>query len=279
VLSACEHDDFTERFECHVIPEGTLKERWLEHWIQPIHDGMYAGGRIGYYSDITQRKLIETAEREQSNALAALEERQRIARELHDSVSQTLFTSSVIAESALRQWETNPQKARNLVEQLHQLTHSALAEMRVLLMELRPASLTRVQFKQLIEQLMRSLSTRRLLETEISVEDVPVLPPDVQIALYRILQEALNNVVKHAGASRVAIRSWLNDSSLHLLIEDDGCGFDLNTVGGSSLGLNIMRERAEGVNAKLDVHSDKGQGTRVVVTWPIIGNGVGDKNE
>lgn len=269
VLKAYMHRDFINRFECRVTPGVNRKERWLEHWIQPIHDGMYAGGWIGYYSDITERKMIETAEREQSNALAALEERQRIARELHDSVSQTLFTSSVMAESALRQWDLNPEKARTLVEQLHQLTHSALAEMRVLLMELRPASITRVQFKQLVEQLMRSYSTRRLLETEIVVEDVPPLPPDTQLALYRILQEAVNNVIKHANASRIAIRSWISNDMLHMSIEDDGCGFNLSDVGGSSLGLNIMRERAEGIGALLDVKSGQNKGTSISVTWPM----------
>lgn len=269
VLTAYEQHDFTARFECHVLPGENRQERWLEHWSQPIHDGMYAGGRIEYYTDITQRKLIEAAEREQSRAVAALEERQRLARELHDSVSQTLFTTSVMAESALRQLEHNPAKARALVEELHHLTHSALAEMRVLLLELRPASLTKVQFNQLVEQLIRSLSSRRLLTIHVEMAEVPLLPPDVQIALYRILQESLNNIVKHANARHVHIRVWLAERALHLRVEDDGQGFVIDNVGGGSLGLNIMRERAASVGATVSMTSQPGEGTCVEVAWPL----------
>ncbi len=269
VLNTYLKNDFTTHLECHVIAGENREERWLDHWSQRINDGMYAGGRIEYYTDITQRKQIESAEREKSRGLAAHEERQRLARELHDSVTQTLFTASVVAESSLRQWNANPEKARILVEQLHQLTQGALAEMRVLLLELRPAALTKVQFGELVAQFIRSLSSRRLINFHVALDSVPTLPPDTQISLYRILQEALNNVVKHADARNVMIRLWIDDACLHLLIEDDGRGFNRETLNGASHGMSIMNERADEIGAALITDSQPGNGTRVQVMWQL----------
>jgi two-component system nitrate/nitrite sensor histidine kinase NarX len=206
---------------------------------------------------------------EQSQALATLEERQRLARELHDSVSQTLFTSNVVAESALRQWEHNTARARTLLEQVHTLTKSALAEMRILLLELRPASFAGVSFKQLTEQLVESMRSRKLqLAIVTDVDDIEGLPPDVHMTLYRILQESLNNVIKHSRAGAVHITVREQDDTVRLVIRDDGAGFEHGAVRPSSLGLGIMKERADAVGATLRINSSVGKGTQVEVTWP-----------
>jgi PAS domain S-box-containing protein len=267
LLSAYSDNAFDRRLECQVTPQGTRQERWLEHWSQPIRSGIYAGGRIEHYSDITQRKMIEASEREKAQKLAAAEERQRLARELHDSVSQTLFTSTVMSESALRQWETNPQKAYDLLVQLQQLTNSALSEMRLLLLELRPASLTQVGLPTLIQQLTATLQSRTAIEITTALDEIPTLLPDVQVALYRTVQEALNNIIKHAQATRVAIHLEWNDRQLVLTISDNGKGFDRSITKPSSLGMNIMHERAESIGAVLNIESSIGEGTRIQVVW------------
>jgi signal transduction histidine kinase/CheY-like chemotaxis protein len=432
LLRAYDEGEFTDRFECHVLPEPGRAERWLEHWSQPIRDGMYAGGRIEQYTDITDRKLLEIAEEAQrqfaealrdifasltstldlkevlgrilanlgrivphdsasitmleedhlwvaqqrhdprrdtqeivaekqmqieyrayleamfatgspvvvpdlqrdpqmrdaaeragvhgyvgapirlqqqiigfmnvfsegvgffnvthaerlmafaelaaiaiqnarlyqrSQQLAAVEERQRLARDLHDSVSQTLFTCRTMAESALRRWEKDPARAHTLIEEVYRLTATALAEMRILLLELRPASLTQVGLGQLFEQYFQPIQDRRQYTLNLAIDDIPALPPDVQIGLYRIVQEGLNNIDKHARASQVVVKATGDAEQVAVEISDDGEGFDLAEVRGTSMGLNIIRERAEKIGAVLEIESQKGAGTRLRVIW------------
>lgn len=267
ILSEYRDNAFDRRLECQVTAEGERQERWLEHWSQPIRSGIYAGGRIEHYSDISQRKMIEASEREKAQKLAAAEERQRLARELHDSVSQTLFTSTVMSESALRQWDTNPNKAHDLMKQLQQLTSSALSEMRLLLLELRPASLTQVGLQALIQQLTNTVKSRSAIEIMTALDEIPTLHPDVQVGIYRIVQEALNNIIKHSQASKVFIQLEWVEQHIVLTITDDGKGFDMTLTKPTSLGMNIMRERAESIDARLNIESSVGEGTRIQVTW------------
>ncbi len=130
---------------------------------------------------------------EQAQGLAAVEERQRLARELHDAVSQTLFSASLSAEVLPRLWERNQDEGRRCLDELHRLTRGALAEMRALLLELRPAALTEVGLGDLLHQLAEAITNRARLPVKLAVDRPCPLPPDVQVALYRIAQEALNN--------------------------------------------------------------------------------------
>ncbi|MDZ4765044.1 MAG: response regulator [Chloroflexota bacterium] len=214
-----------------------------------------------------ERLRIDIELRQTERELAALEERQRLARELHDSVSQTLFTCRTIGEASLRQWDINPLRARELMEQAHELTTLALAEMRVLLLELRPTALTILGFKQLLEQFLLPMQGRQNFELDLVVDDVPMLPPEVQIALYRIVQETLNNVIKHASATNVAITVRDLPDRIDMSIADDGEGFDSLTLDPTSFGLGIMRERAEGIGASLAISTRLGEGTQVQVVW------------
>lgn len=428
LLQAYDSGEFTDRFECHVLPQDGRAERWLEHWSQPIREGLYAGGRIEQYMDITDRKLLEITEQEQrqfaaalseiatlltstlelqevlghildnldrivphdsasiimleqdrwwvvqrqgdwreweaeehpsmarhphlaamldtlnpvivedlrkqtppdgtlappharsyigvpiklrhqiigfvnlfseaihffnpmhaerlmtfaemaaiaiqnarlyqqTQELAAVKERQRLARDLHDSVSQTLFTARSMAESVLRRWDKDPPRARALMEEVHGLTMTALTEMRILLLELRPATLTQVTLKQLFEQYLMPISSRQNIRLNLAIDDVPSLPPDVQIALYRIVQESLNNIDKHARAQQVTVRVVDEHERVVVQIIDDGDGFDINSVSATSLGLNIMRERAESIGISLTIESQPGAGTCITMIW------------
>jgi two-component system sensor histidine kinase UhpB len=259
---------YDQRLECHILPDETREERWLEHWSQPIRSGIYAGGRIEHHADITQRKQIEAAEREKAQELATAEERQRLARELHDSVTQTLFTSTVMSESSLRQWDNNPSRAHDLLYQSHQLGTYALAEMRLLLLELRPASLMQQNLSVLIGLLCQSLRSRTGIEVTTDLEEAAIPPADVKVALYRIVQEALNNITKHAHATHIQISLKNGADQINLNIRDNGKGFTRTQIPSTGLGLGIMEERATTIDAFLSIESAPGQGTCIHIIWP-----------
>ena len=216
---------------------------------------------------------------EEAHQVAALQERSRLARDLHDAVTQTLFSASLIAEVLPGLWENDPAEGRQLLGELRQLTRGALAEMRTLLLELRPAALVEANLGDLLRQLAESVSGRSGIPVAVSLEGCPVpdLPEDVHVALYRIAQEALNNVVKHAQAHRVGITLHCSAEReeakpgagvrVALRISDDGRGFDPATVSPDHLGLGIIRERAQAIGAQLRVASAPGAGTIVEVMW------------
>jgi PAS domain S-box-containing protein len=202
----------------------------------------------------------------EESAVAA--ERTRLARELHDAVTQTLFSASVIAETIPRIWDTHPHEAQRGLEELRQLTRGALAEMRTLLLELRPSSLTEKPLGDLLRNLTEATTSRTRVPVDLTVEGDAVLPPQVQIALYRIAQEALNNVVKHAGATEVAVSLYAANGDATLSVRDNGTGF--HTAAAPPMGhfgVSIMRERAQQIGAALEIASDAGSGTKVTVRW------------
>ncbi len=215
---------------------------------------------------------------DQSIELATLEERQRIARDLHDSVSQMLFSASMFSSILPQRIRRDPQSALETADELRRLTRGALAEMRTLLLELRPAGITRVPLRELMVQLTEAISGRSEFSLEVDLNDFPPLPEDVQIVFYRITQEALNNIAKHAEAKHVLLRltaspSW--DSSLledwHgevcLNVKDDGIGFDSGMLNYEHFGLGIMQERAMSIQAQFRLQSEPGKGTEVILIW------------
>jgi PAS domain S-box-containing protein len=204
---------------------------------------------------------------EQTKELAALQERQRLANDLHDAVSQTLYSARVVSETLLHVWKDRPDSIEMQLHQLHQLTKGAQAEMRTLLLELRPSALVEASLGGLLMQLADALVGRTQLSISMNVEEQVSLPVDVKIALYRIAQEALNNVAKHARATEVEIALHSHSGQTMLCVHDNGRGFDLNDISPGCLGVGIMHERASAVGAKLDVTSSIGQGTEVLVTY------------
>jgi PAS domain S-box-containing protein len=213
--------------------------------------------------DITQRKRAEA----QLEEAAAAAERERLARDLHDAVTQSLFSVAAIAEALPRVWEREPDEARRSLEDLRWLTQGALAEMRAMLVELRPAALTEHTLGVLLRQLTDAMMSRTRMPVTTTVVGDYSLPADVQIALYRIAQEALNNITKHARASRAKLGLHCEPGQVRLRISDDGLGFDLESAQAHQLGLEIMRERAQGIGASLTIESQPGHGTRIEVDW------------
>ena len=199
------------------------------------------------------------------DAIAA--ERNRLARELHDAVTQTLFAASLIAEVLPDLWEMDEAEAHRSTEELRQLTRGALAEMRTLLFELRPAALNQARLSDLLRQLSEAVMGRQGLPICLDVAGDCEIPCDVKVEMYRIAQESLNNVVKYARATRVEIKVELEAGQVHMEISDNGIGFDAVCVKPTSLGLRIMRERAEAIHADLQVISRPGLGTTVTLEW------------
>jgi signal transduction histidine kinase len=154
------------------------------------------------------------------------------------------------------------------------LSRGALAEMRTLLMELRPSALLETGLDELVRQLGEAVTGRTGIPITVIVHGTCRLPEEVHIALYRIAQEALNNVVKHARASQVTLTLECvegcedEQSSVELRISDNGCGFNARHILPDHLGLGIMRERAQAIGATLHVISSPRQGTQVIVLWP-----------
>lgn len=215
--------------------------------------------------------LINAELYEQAQALAVLEERQRLARNLHDAINQSLFSAGLIAEVLPRLWDRDQQEARRSLEDLRKLTRGAMAEMRALLAELRPSTLTDAELGDLLSLLGNAFTGRTNIPAKVSVTGQGILPAEVQVTIYRICQEALNNVAKHASASLVEIDLKHEGTSLELSIRDDGQGFDPEQTASGHYGLSMMHERAEGVGARLSVMSRPGQGTALTIRWSEAG--------
>ena len=209
---------------------------------------------------------------EQAEETAVAAERNRLARDLHDAVTQTLFSASLIADVLPRLWDRRPEEGRQRLEELRQLTRGALAEMRTLLIELRPAALEEAPLANLLRQLGEATTGRARLPVTLEVDGVCDLPLEVKVALYRMAQEALNNVFKHANASQVTMALRCALDCTELVIRDDGRGFDPAQARHDHLGLGIMRERAQAVGAELTVASVVGQGTQISVIWSAAGH-------
>ena len=258
-------------------PEGTPD--YLIALVENIDEEKRAAEKLAaqeseYRRMLEQRIAERTEELNQANQLiqqkaaqdAANSERTRLARDLHDAVTQTLFSASLIADVLPTIWEKNPGEGIKRTEELRQMTRGALAEMRMLLVELRPNALTEIPFPDLIRQLCESVIGRDRLPIQINLEGHGKLPALVQIGLYRIAQESLNNVVKHAKATQVVVTLRMGEQ-VRLVVADNGSGFDTSSVLLDHFGLQIMRERADSIGAQFSIYSEVDEGTQISVTW------------
>jgi nitrate/nitrite-specific signal transduction histidine kinase len=204
---------------------------------------------------------------EQAEQTAIAEERTRLARELHDAVTQTLFSANLIADVIPRIWKRDPDEGMQNLEELRQLTRGALAEMRTLLLEMRPETLERVDIKSLLSQLADAFIGRVRVPVSLDIQGDCELTHDVKLVFYRVAQEALNNIAKHAGARQVDIHLSCHPGQMNLIIQDDGLGFDPTSITPEHLGIAIMRERASSIGASVKIESQVGQGATVELTW------------
>ena len=205
----------------------------------------------------------------QSRQLAALEERQRIARDLHDSVSQTLFSLTLAAQAARTTIDADPQTATGMLETVQELATGALAEMRALIFELRPGALHEAGLAAALERFVGAFRSRTGIQVQLELDERR-LPVAVEEALYRIAGEALNNVSKHAAAGRVEIRLARSTQAVRMTVRDDGVGFPVDEpITGDHMGRQTMQERASALGGSCRITSVQGQGTMVEVDVPF----------
>jgi PAS domain S-box-containing protein len=270
---------FWARINYSLVRDSQGNPDYLIGLIEDIDDQKRASERLAAQESEHRRILEEriaerTEELNKANELlqqkaaqeAVATERTRLARDLHDAVTQTLFSATLIADVLPDIWHMNIEEGYRRLEELRQLTRGALAEMRTLLVELRPNALVEVPLPTLLRQLSEALTGRSRIDIQFTFEGERALPPDVQVALYRIAQEALNNVVKHSKASQAAVVLRLGDL-VRMSVTDNGKGFDPASVTADHLGLKIMCERSEAIRAKFSLYSGPGEGTQVTVTW------------
>jgi signal transduction histidine kinase len=199
--------------------------------------------------------------------LAVVEERQRLARDLHDSVTQTLYSVTLYADAAIWSLETGETSTASAhIREVQSSSREALREMRLLIFELHPPELEAEGLAAVLQARLEAVEARAGFKADFRVEGERRLPLAVEEALYRIAQEALNNIFKHACAKQVTVALRFTDGEVALTVSDDGIGFDpaaLPSPGG--LGLRNMEERARKLRGTLQVDSAPGKGTRVCV--------------
>jgi len=252
------------------------------HWVEArgrlLRDGSGEPmGLCGVCLDVTDRKLAEQertrlmqSERAALRAKTALEERQKLARELHDSVSQALYGIALGTQTALDVLARDPDvtAADDALGYVLELAESGLAEMRSLIFELRPESLQAEGLIAAIERNAAAARSRHNLQVAIQLCPEPDLTLAAKEAVYRIAQEALHNTVRHARAKTVSIRLDPDDGGVVLEVVDDGVGFDPDQPYPGHLGLVSMRERVAELGGELTIRSRPGDGTRVYMRIP-----------
>ncbi len=201
--------------------------------------------------------------------IAVVEERHHLARELHDAVSQSLFTAKLISESLLKSQGEKHDNQKALLENVYESIRSAQSEMRVLLYELRPDQLAYGDIGKHFQHLAQRGNNISNISINVDIPEELTLTHHVRFALYRITQEALNNCHKHASCEHIMIKLEVIDNHLHLSIIDNGDGFDVNSQT-SGFGLMSMIERAEKINAHLHIESKIGEGTQIRMIKKII---------
>jgi signal transduction histidine kinase len=229
----------------------------------PVVEGDQIVAVRGVLTDVTAQREMR-AQREQAAASA---ERQRLARDLHDSVTQTLYSIAAIAEALPDVSERQPELGRQGLHDLARLAGSALAEMRTLLLELRPDAIVEEPLDKLLRQLVEATRGQTEVPVSLTLTGECPLPPDVQLGLYRIAQEGLHNALKHAHASQIKLGLYCRSERVTLGIGDNGRGFDSAHAGSGCFGLSIMRERAEAIGAEFSLETEPGEGTEITVIW------------
>jgi PAS domain S-box-containing protein len=229
--------------------------------------GAFAGIH-GSSRDISERARLESELRRQAGELAAGEERAHLARELHDSVTQALFSMTLVSRSVEMLLDRDLDAARTQLTQLRDLQREALAEMRALIFELRPGNLEQDGLTRALRTHTAALQGRIGLPVVVESALKERLPLSIEEVLYRIAQEALHNVVKHAGARQVRVDVGRTGAGVRLRIDDDGKGFDPDRVPDGHLGLTGMRARAERIGATFTCRSEPGKGTTIDVVVP-----------
>ena len=223
----------------------------------------------GSIRDTRESERLERDLRRQAAAIAANEERAHLARELHDSVTQVLFSMTLLTRSIELLLARDPARVAERLGELRTLQRDALAEMRSLIFELRPADVEQQGLVEALRAHVAAVQGRIGLPVLFDAELNERLPAEVEAGLFRVAQEALHNIVNHAAARQVRITLARSGSTVRLRVADDGKGFDADAVDASHIGLAGMRARAERLRGSLSVETAPGRGTVIELTVPV----------
>lgn len=218
-----------------------------------------------------QRLSTERAEWSETLKQATItEERQRLARELHDAVSQQLFAISMMTSAVQQNITSDSQKSRRQIGMIEEMASIAQSEMRALLLHLRPAHLEGKRLKEGVEDLLHELHEKHDLNITWHIQEIDDVAKGIEDHLFRIIQESISNVLRHAKASTLQVNLALIHNQIRLKVQDDGIGFDLGSEKLSSYGLQSMNERVNEIGGVLDIISLPNKGTQIDVKVPLI---------
>ncbi len=265
------------RYGVRILTEGNLNYRWQEWGVRSTDQLRRQLNRMAaQWQDQTRRlqRLADEKEQLVSQARDAgmLAERQRLARELHDAVSQQLFALTMTAAAARRQLHSNPAQVEVSLQRLEDAAQQAQKEMRALLLQLRPVELTEEPLASAIESLVSEIEARGLLACRAELDPDLELSPSTAANLLRIFQEAVTNTLRHGQAKNLEVRLFQEADTIRLVIVDDGVGFDLEEARKRkvSLGITAMQGRAQECGGQVKIVSVPGWGTRISVQVPRL---------
>lgn len=264
----------------HLLESALKYERGqFAHRIPPLGDDEI--GRVAEHLNRMARRVEQQVAslqklatekvrwREQMKQSVITEERQRLARELHDAVSQQLFAISMLL-SAVREHLPADHPMHGRIVTAEKVAGEAQNEMRALLMQLRPVPLEGKGLKEGLKELLAELKAKQPLEIEWEIADLPDLPKGIEDHLFRIVQESLSNVLRHSRATAVTLKLVAAPRQIRLRIADNGVGFDMNAGKRTTYGLQSIQERANEIGGVAEVISFPGKGTRVEVIIPLV---------
>ncbi|MFQ5865705.1 MAG: PAS domain S-box protein [bacterium] len=281
VLATYENNTYVENFECHVLPDNQREERWLEHWSQPIRSGLYAGGRIEHYYDITERKRAEEQLRKSRQRFQNLsahlqsvreEERTKIAREMHDELGQALSILQIDLTWLQKRLPKDKKLWFEKMKSMSKLIDMTIERVQGISKALRPSVLDNLGLAAAIEWQVKEFQKRTGIQCKVSLnsEDVQ-LSQDISTTLFRILQESLTNVARHSQASLVEVSLAEEAHELIFKIRDNGRGITQEQISDpNSMGLIGIRERANFMNGELMIEGSPNKGTTLTISVPLM---------
>ncbi|WP_096435748.1 sensor histidine kinase [Alteribacter populi] len=221
---------------------------------------------------ILNENAILISEKERA---AGLEERRKLARELHDAVSQQLFAVSMSLGAIPRMLDEEPERSKQLIEQIEKMIHDAQQELRALIMHLRPITLEGKALKEALDYLFQELQPKHpQMQFKWTLEELPLLDPGIEDQLFRVVQEGLSNTLRHSKAAVFSFGLKHKDQKLLVMMKDDGIGFNMDDQKDEqqvSYGLTTMRERIEELGGHFSMLSYPGEGTTIKIRVPIAG--------
>ncbi|MGM0846399.1 MAG: sensor histidine kinase [Bacillota bacterium] len=217
-----------------------------------------------------QRLADEKSElADQAHQAAVMEERHRLARDLHDSVSQQLFALNMLSSAAVKTVEKKPKDAELILKQVAEIASKAQGEMRALLLHLRPIDLKGENLTQGLKKLIQELREKTPIDITAELDHLEGLSKGAEAHIFRIVQEGISNILRHAEASQIKISTKKIESILNLYISDNGKGFSVNQQKMTSYGLQTMRERCEEIGGVFQIRSKEEEGTYINIRIPI----------